>query len=175
MGVVRDRAQRVRTEYSTATLACETEHANRRENLLPLILASRLSFLLFLPYFFFFIPLYIRELKDTEYAWRCMGALSEHIDRFGLYGSDEEDIHPHAVATRHARRHRVHTRDTVFIHEDPLLIARPVAAMEWPITIRWQRDKNKRSHALGKVLFRNLRSRDNGLGLRRTVGGNLWA
>lgn len=37
-----------------------------------------------------------------------MGALSEHIDRFGLYGPNKEDIHPHVVAIRHARRHGTH-------------------------------------------------------------------
>lgn len=70
-----------------------------------------------------------------------MDALSEHIDRLGLYGPDE-DITPmwspyitHIVTVR--------THDTVFVHEDLLLIVATVADNGSVTEI-----KNKRSHAI---------------------------
>lgn len=90
-----------------------------------------------------------RALKDTESTLRrFMDALSERIDRIGLYGPVQENIHPHVVAIRHARRHgtaRMIWRSYIKICG---WLPVPLPPAKWLIMFRWRRDKNKRSHVI---------------------------
>ena len=100
---------------------------------------TRIAFMLIFSFFFFDVFLCIVYVLRTRYriCEALYAELSEHIDRFGLYGFDEEDIHPHVIAIYVTHIVTVYAPMIwCSLHEDLLLIARFVAIVEWPITVR---------------------------------------